>query len=105
MFTIWLITAVSFLFGVATGLVNSAAPQAGLSIQLSSTALGLVGAGVPLGYVAGCILCGRFLDDVSGKRVLLCGVLAGALSLAAMAVARSELVLVVAQIFFGFASG
>ncbi|HLX64846.1 MAG TPA: MFS transporter [Planctomycetota bacterium] len=105
MLHIWLLTAVSALYGIATGFVNAAAPQAALKLNLSSRELGFVGAGVPGGYALGCVLCGRLLDGVSGKRVLLSGAFCGALSLSIMAAARSSTVLVAAQILFGLASG
>ncbi|MEI6233430.1 MAG: MFS transporter [Planctomycetota bacterium] len=105
MITIWLLTAVSLLFGVATGLVNAAAPQAVQALQLSSVALGLVGAGVPAGYMASCLLCGRFFAGMPAKRVLLGGAFCGALSLLLMAVSRTSQVLVAAQLLFGLASG
>lgn len=102
---IWFLTFVSVLFGVSTGLVNAAAPQAVQLLHLSSTALGLVGAGLPAGYALSCLLCGQIFSGWSAKRVLLGGMLGGALSLALMAVARSSMVLVVAQLLFGLASG
>lgn len=105
MLTIWLLTAISMLFGVATGLVNSAAPQAVQALQLSSIALGLVGAGVPAGYTASCLLCGKVFSGMSSKRVLLGGTACAALSLLLMAVAKSSTVIVAAQILFGLASG
>ena len=103
--TIWLLTAVSLLFGVATGLVNSAAPQAVEALKLSSVALGLVGAGVPGGYALSCLFCGRFLAGMPAKRVLIAGVFCSAISLGLMAIARTSSVLVAAQILFGLASG
>ena len=105
MLTIWLLTAISMLFGVATGLVNSAAPQAVQALQLSSFALGLVGAGVPAGYTASCLLCGKIFSGMSSKRVLLGGSACAALSLLLMAAAKNSAVLVAAQILFGLASG
>ena len=102
---IWLLTFVSALFGVATGLINSAAPQAVQLLHLSSVALGLVGAGLPAGYTFSCLLCGHVFSGWPAKRVLFGGVLLGAIALFLMAIARTSTVLVAAQLLYGLASG
>lgn len=93
------------LFGFSTGLVNSAAPQAARALLLSSSQLGFVGAGVPVGYALSCVLCGMFLNSFAVKRVMLCGIAGAIASLLWMAVTRDAYSLIGAQLAYGMFSG
>lgn len=99
------IAAAVALYGIANGLLLNATPQACLALKLTSEQLGLIGAGVPIGYTLSCLIAGRIFVRVPAKHVLLGGVCLAIVSLLAMAQARTSAVCVAAQIGCGAAGG
>ncbi|HYG78728.1 MAG TPA: MFS transporter [Planctomycetota bacterium] len=102
---VWIITGVVACFGLGNGLLLNATPQVSLALKLSSRELGLIGAGIPIGYSLSCLLAGRFLSGMTGRTVLRCGLAVTFIALLCMAQARSAAVCVAAQIGFGLGSG
>jgi len=99
------LASIAFLFGLSTGFLNTAAPQAARLLGLSSSELGFVGAGNPAGYALGCMFCGLLLASIPLKRVLLAGTLSTVGVLLWMANARSAFSLIAANGLFGIVSG
>ncbi|HEY3319563.1 MAG TPA: MFS transporter [Planctomycetota bacterium] len=102
---VWFITAVVFFYGLGNGVLLNATPQAVLHLQLSSSQLGLIGMGIPLGYALSCVLCGQLFAGVVGKRVLMAGTAIAICASLVMAQARTASACVAAQLVFGVASG
>ena len=100
-----MITGVVALYGLANGLLLNATPQISLALNLSSRELGLIGAGIPMGYALSCLICGQIFARIPGKYVLLCGLSVAAVSLIVMSTARGAGLCVAAQIGFGLGSG
>jgi len=102
---VWILALAIALYGIATGAILIAVPQACLDAGLSSGAIGLVGASGSAGYAAGCLAFGRLLRGASTRRVLLGGVgttLGAALGLNAAGATPS---FVACQMIFGMAGG
>jgi len=102
---VWIVSAIVVLYGLGNGLLLIATPQAGLSLQLGSDHIGMIAAGLPIGYAISCLLCGRLFRAVPGKYVLMGGLLGGALSMLGMSQARTAWGCVASQLGFGLASG
>jgi predicted MFS family arabinose efflux permease len=102
---VWIITAVVMLFGLANGVMINAAPQLALALGFSSSDIGMVGAGLPLGYAASCLLFFWLHPRTPGKYVLLGGVLGALVSMLGMAWGRSVFACVAAQLAFGASGG
>jgi MFS family permease len=102
---VWILSFVVGLYGLANGTLLNATPQLSLELQLGSRALGLIGAGLPIGYATSCLLFGRIFQRFSAKRVLMCGTFTALLSMLAMANATQAWMCVAAQFGYGLSSG
>ena len=105
MFPVWLLTAAVASYGLATGFMINASPQACLALGFTSDQLGLTCGVNPLGYLAGCLLMGRLFHRGPGKRVLLGGALGSAAVIFLMARARTPGAGAAIQFAHGFTGG
>jgi MFS family permease len=102
---VWIITIAIITYGVANGCFVTATPQASLNLGLVAEKLGLIGAGLPLGYVLSCLIFGQLLANIPGKYVLMAGASCGAASMYGMSLATTTTACVAAQICYGIACG
>jgi MFS family permease len=102
---VWTITFVVVVYGVANGAFLTATPQASLNLGLIAEKLGLIGAGLPLGYVLSCLIFGQLFANFPGKYVLMGGALAGSAAMFGMSQATTTTGCVAAQLSYGIACG
>jgi len=102
---VWILTAVIAFFGLASGLLITATPQAALALGFSSRDIGAIGSGIPIGYATSCLLFWRLAGRLTSKHVLLCGILGALASMVLMALGRSVGVCTAAQVGFGLSGG
>jgi MFS family permease len=103
-FNVRLLTAAIFLFGISVGMLITATPQAAMSLDWGSKAIGLIGACTPLGYALGSLTCGRF-SNTRSKRLLLSGVTMSFLIMVGCFFARQTALMAAAQFCYGFSNG
>jgi MFS family permease len=102
---VWILTLVVALYAIAIGLFANATPQVCLALAFDSKDLGLIGTCNLTGYAAGCLLWGRVLRRIPGKRVMLAGIAGTGLAMLAMAQLRSVPACAAAQFCSGLSGG
>jgi MFS family permease len=97
--------AVVFCYGTCGGLILIAGPQLGLSLQMSSEQLGILGAVNPLGYAVSCLALNQIFRRLPGKYVVCIGLAGSASAASLLAFAKTPGECMVAQVLLGLSSG
>jgi MFS family permease len=102
---IYALFAVVFCFGTCGGIILIAGPQLGLTLQMSSQQLGVLGAVNPLGYAVSCLAANQIFRRLPGKYVIFIGLTGCASAISMLAVAQTAGACMLAQVLLGLSSG
>ena len=102
---VWIITAVVAIYGIVNGFLINATPQICLALELNSGQLGMIGAGIPIGYAVSCLTFGRLFSGIPSKYVMFGGATTSLLALMLMSSANSAGICILAQVTYGLGSG